>query len=227
MREFEKIEKVPAQLEQGLANRVLFSELRPWLTEFGKLGKRGKNALKLMEKFKHEAPEAFWISYVQNLMSAEDKKAYDAHRSGTMKLQPFYEKAMEDMSEAFYEQLTGKKSAVQRPIGSYPSVYTTQSKNMLDADSLSFYHSGVGQKTGDWIGLDLGKVMPIWEVDLKQGRNATDDVDYFDHAILECSADGQSWTPLVADLQKQYDIHWTGQGVQGRYVRLRLSLIHI
>ncbi len=221
MREFEKIEKVPAQLEQGLANRSLLSELRPWLTEFGKLGTRGKNALKLMEKFKHEAPEAFWISYVQNLMSAEDKKAYDAHRSGTMKLQPFYEKAMEDMSEAFYERLTGEKPAVQRPVGSYPSVYTTQGKNMLDADTLSFYHSGVGQKTGDWIGVDLGKVMPIWEVDLKQGRNATDDVDYFDHAILECSADGQTWHPLIADLRKQYDIRWTGQGVRGRFVRLR------
>ncbi len=221
MREFEKIEKVPAQLEQGLANRSLLSELRPWLTEFGKLGTRGKNALKLMEMFKHEAPEAFWNSYVRNLMSAEDKKAYDAHRSGTMKLQPFYEKAMEDMSEAFYERLTGEKPAVQRPVGSYPSVYTTQSKNMLDADTLSFYHSGVGQKTGDWIGVDLGKVMPIWEVDLKQGRNATDDVDYFDHAILECSADGQTWHPLIADLRKQYDIRWTGQGVRGRFVRLR------
>lgn len=221
MREFEKIEKVPAQLEQGLANRGLFRELRPWLTEFGKLGTRGKNALKLMEMFKHEAPEAFWNSYVRNLMSAEDKKAYDAHRSGTMKLQPFYEKAMEDMSEAFYERLTGEKPAVQRPVGSYPSVYTTQSKNMLDADTLSFYHSGVGQKTGDWIGVDLGKVMPIWEVDLKQGRNATDDVDYFDHAILEYSADGLSWHPLIADLRKQYDIRWTGQGVRGRFVRLR------
>ena len=221
MREFEKIEKVPAQLEQGLANRSLLSELRPWLTEFGKLGTRGKNALKLMEMFKHEAPEAFWNSYVRNLMSAEDKKAYDAHRSGTMKLQPFYEKAMEDMSEAFYERLTGEKPAVQRPVGSYPSVYTTQSKNMLDADTLSFYHSGIAQKTGDWIGVDLGKVMPIWEVDLKQGRNATDDVDYFDHAILECSADGQTWHPLIADLRKQYDIRWTGQGVRGRFVRLR------
>lgn len=221
MREFEKIEKVPAQLEQGLANRGLFSELRPWLTEFGKLGTRGKNALKLMEMFKHEAPEAFWNSYVRNLMSAEDKKAYDAHRSGTMKLQPFYEKAMEDMSEAFYERLTGEKPAVQRPVGSYPSAYTTQGKNMLDADTLSFYHSGVGQKTGDWIGVDLGKVMPIWEVDLKQGRNATDDVDYFDHAILEYSADGLSWHPLIADLRKQYDIRWTGQGVRGRFVRLR------
>lgn len=221
MREFEKIEKVPAQLEQGLANRGLLSELRPWLTEFGKLGTRGKNALKLMEMFKHEAPEAFWNSYVRNLMSAEDKKAYDAHRSGTMKLQPFYEKAMEDMSEAFYERLTGEKPAVQRPIGSYPSAYTTQGKNMLDADTLSFYHSGIAQKTGDWIGLDLGKVMPIWEVDLKQGRNATDDVDYFDHAILEYSADGLSWHPLVADLRKQYDIRWTGQGVRGRFVRLR------
>lgn len=221
MREFEKIEKVPAQLEQGLANRSLLSELRPWLTEFGKLGTRGKNALKLMEMFKHEAPEAFWNSYVRNLMSAEDKKAYDAHRSGTMKLQPFYEKAMEDMSEAFYERLTGEKPAVQRPIGSYPSAYTTQGKNMLDADTLSFYHSGIAQKTGDWIGVDLGKVMPIWEVDLKQGRNATDDVDYFDHAILECSADGQTWHPLIADLRKQYDIRWTGQGVRGRFVRLR------
>lgn len=77
---------------------------------------------------------------------------------------------------------------------------------MLDADPPSFYHPDITQKMGDWIRLDLGKVVPIWEVDLKQGRGVADGVGYFDHAILEYSADGQSWTLLVVDLRKQYDI---------------------
>lgn len=92
---------------------------------------------------------------------------------------------------------------------------------MFDNDSTTFYTSGIGQKDGDWIGVDLRDVRDVTEVSILQGRNSVDDVDYFDHAALECSVDGRTWVPLIGELTKQYVIHWQGEPVKARYVRLK------
>ena len=52
-REFEKIENVPAEIDKGCTNQNLMKELRPWLTEFGKLGTRGKRAVELPDRMIH------------------------------------------------------------------------------------------------------------------------------------------------------------------------------
>ena len=88
-KEFEKIENVPAEIEKGCTNQNLMKELRPWLTEFGKLGTRGKRAVELTRIYRTGQNDTlFWNKYIQNLMSKEDRKNYEAHKSGTMKLQP-------------------------------------------------------------------------------------------------------------------------------------------
>ena len=48
-----------------------------------------------------------------------------------------------------------------------------------------------------------------------------DDVDYFDHAVVEYSIDGKAWTPLTEELNKQYIVRWNGEPVKARYVRLK------
>ena len=45
--EFKKVESAPARLESSCKNAALINELHPWLTEFGKLGTRGKQAIEL------------------------------------------------------------------------------------------------------------------------------------------------------------------------------------
>lgn len=219
--EFEKIERVPAEMTANCENKALLAELNPWLIEFGKLGTRGKNALRLMDLYKKGDTEAFWETYVNNFMSPDDRKAYEAHRSGTMKLQPFYEMAMADLGEAFYQQVAGKKPFVCRAIGSYPNLKTVLSTLMFDNDTTSFYTSTVSQQTGEWVGVDLSELTPVNEIHILQGRNSVDDVDYYDHATLEYSVDGQSWKSLIEDMQKQYDVRWTGSPVYARYIRLR------
>ena len=222
LKEFEKVEKVPAEMEAGCTNKGLLKELNPWLQEFGKLGTRGKNAMMLIKQYEDGSDNnAFWNKYVENLMSEDDKKAYNAHKSGTMKLQPFYEHAMDDMAYGFYTKLAGKYPKVSRAISSFATIRSTSNKLMFDNDSTTFYTSGTAQKEGDWIGVDLGYVEDVKEVSILQGRNSVDDVDYFDHAVLECSADGKTWTALLPDLDKQYVIHWTGEPVKARYVRLK------
>lgn len=221
-KEFEKVEKAPEEMEKGCSNQALLEELRPWLEEFGKLGTRGKRAMELTRIYRSGQDNAdFWNKYVQNLMNKEDRKNYEAHKSGTMKLQPFYENAMDDMAYGFLMKLSGEAPMYYKGIGSFNNAKTTLSKLMFDNDSTTYYTSGISQKAGDWIGVDLGNIRDISEVSILQGRNSVDDVDYFDHAILECSEDGKTWKPLTKELEKQYVITWYGEPVKARYIRLK------
>ncbi len=220
-KEFEKIENTPNEFEGKCTNKALISELHPWLVEFGKLGNRGKKTLDLI-KFKEKGNEAeFWSAYVANLMSDDDKKAYSAHKSGTMKLQPFYENAMDDLITQFYFDITGDVPTSYKGIGSFNNLSTPLAKLMLDNDTTTFYTSGKGQDAGDWIGVYLGCVRIVSEIEILQGRNSTDDVDYFDNVILEYSKDGKSWKALTDSLKKQYVITWTGKPIEASYIRLK------
>ena len=219
--EFGKIEDVYVEMSEKCRNDALMRELHPWLKEFSKLGTRGRKALDLMRIYETKDNAAFWSAYVDNLMSPADRDAYEAHKSGTLKLQPFYENAMDDMVDGFYRRLTGWGPYSYTAVGSFPNSGTVSGKLMFDDDSTTFYTSAYGQQTGDWIGVDLGIVRGLREVYILQGRNSTDDVDYFDLATLEASKDNRLWYPLIDTIDHQYVIRWEGRGIDARYVRLR------
>lgn len=221
LHEFEKIERVPLIMEAKCDNKELLKELRPWLTEFGKLGTRGRKTLELIKLYEGDDDAALWSAYVENLMSEEQRKAYDAHKSGTMKLQPFYENAMDDIRDGFYTKITGHLPAAAKAIGSFNNLSTPLGKLMFDNDTTTYYTSGLPQRPDSWIGADLGCVRPVEEIDIRQGRNSTDDVDYFDHVILEYSADGKTWSPLSDSLRQTYIIRWSGAPIDARYIRLK------
>ena len=219
--EFDRVEKAPAAIEQGCINAGLLQELKPWLTEFNKLGTRGKRAIDLARIYREGKDDArFWAQYVQNLMTPEARAAYNAHKSGTMKLQPFYENLMDDMGDGFLTKMVGYQPQMYKGAGSFRNADKTIAKLMFDNDSTTFYTSGVSQRKDSWIGTDLGSVIDVKEIHILQGRNSVDDVDYLDHAALQYSTDGQNWTTLIDDMQKQYIIDWKGEPVKARYVRL-------
>lgn len=220
--EFDAITRVPAELEANMDNKLLLGELRPWLVEFGKLGQRGKRAIELKELIQEGNDSVFWGEYVANTMTPEKLAAFNAHKSGTMKLQPFYENAMSSLVGALYLRLTGKTPLMYKGVGTFANLSTNLDRNMLDGDTTTHYTSGESQKANDWIGLDLKEVRPLGAVNIRQGRNSVDDGDYFDLAIVEASADGHSWKALTDTLVKVYDISWTAtEPVEARYVRLR------
>lgn len=219
--EFQRIVEVPEKMEKGCDNALLLGELRPWLKEFGKLGQRGLRTLDLIKIYENGNDSTFWNAYVANLMTQADRDAYQAHKSGTMKLQPFYDNAMDDMLRAYFTKLTGTVPMMPKGVGSYANLSTTLNKLMLDNDLNTFYTSAYSQSAGDWIGVDLGEVRPVDEICIHQGRNDVDDVDYFDHAALECSVDGNNWTMLADSLKQTYVVNWEGEPVNARYVRLR------
>ena len=219
--EFEKITDVPAIIEKNCKNKTLVDEIRPWLEEFGKLGQRGLRTLELIKLYEKGDLSGFWNKYTENIMSATDIDNYNAHKSGTLKLQPFYENTMDDLSDKFYFAISGKKSSTVKGIGSFPNVYTTLGKLMFDKDSTTYYTSAASQGNGAWTGTDLGEITPVKEIRILQGRNSVDDVDYYDHAVLEYSTEGKEWTALIDNIKEQYIIEWKGEPVYARFVRLR------
>lgn len=108
-----------------------------------------------------------------------------------------------------------------RPIGTYRNLGDSMAQLMLDGKTDTYWTSGSGQGKGNWVGLDLREVRPVTEINIRQGRNDVDDVDFFDHAILEASKDGKTWTALTEPMKNQYVIEWKGEPVEARYVRLR------
>ena len=224
MEELKRIEALPAAMKP-MKNKALLNELQPWIVELGKLGTRCRKALEMLDKYMQSPEdkkfEGFWEAYVDNLMSFEAIEMYDAHRVGTMKLKPFYERVMDGLVSRYYEYLTGEKSSTLKACGTYNSLLAPQNKYMFDNDIETYYHSGEGQRTDHFVGADMGVVREVREIRIIQGRNSVDDVDYFDHCILEYSKDGKEWIALTEPMQGVYEIEWKGEPFEARYVGIR------
>lgn len=219
--DFAKVAETPAQIEAGCDNAQLLKEIKPWLIEFGKLGQRGLRTLDLIKTYEAGNDSTFWCKYLENVMTEAEREAYNAHKIGTLKLQPFCEKAMDDMLYDYFTKVSGRVPAIYHGVSSFANIRTIQSKLMLDNDTTTHYTSAAAQRPDSWIGIDLGEVVPVDQVNIRQGRNSVDDVDYFEHVVLEASADGKNWTALTDSLRNTYDIDWVGKPVDARYVRLK------
>lgn len=219
--EFKRIESAPAAIRKSCTNSQLLKELEPWLMEFEKLGARGLRTLDLIKIFEAGNDSVFMELYNANLMTDDDMADYEAHKVGTMKLQPFYENAMEEMFFAVCQRMTGKVPHIYRGIGSFSNLPSSKGKLMIDNNDSTYYASGISQKDGDWIGLDLRALRKVSGIEIKQGRNSVDDSDFFDHCIVEVSVDGETWKPLTQPIKDTYDINWQGEPVDARYIRLR------
>ena len=103
-------------------------------------------------------------------------------------------------------------------------VYSGNESNLTDGnDNTSVWyrtHTGDMTRVGDYIGLDLGKVIPVGKVHFVVGA---DNADKWTKYKLEYSIDNQEWTTF-----KEYDGKASGkdsidedlQGIEARYVRL-------
>lgn len=101
MTEFISIEAAPSEIASTEDNRV-YEDLRPWLEEFGKLGRRCRILLESIDLFDKGDIPGFWVRYANNMMSDRDMDAYRAHSSGIVRLQPYYERMVSALVDAFY-----------------------------------------------------------------------------------------------------------------------------
>lgn len=118
---FKSIEATPHAMS-STSNKALYEDLKPYLDEFGKLGARCRRIIECMNFYDKGDIPGFWSTYAANLMSDEDRKSYLAHPSGTTGLQPYYERMMTELAEAFdaaYKDKVGYTYAAGDGIGTY------------------------------------------------------------------------------------------------------------
>ena len=104
--EFRTIENAPSVI--AAADNVIYKDLKPWLDEFGKLGRRCRLLLESMDLFKKGNIPGFWTRYASNYMNDRDMDIYMAHPSGTARLQPYYERMVDELVDAFYHTYKDK-----------------------------------------------------------------------------------------------------------------------
>lgn len=98
MDEFQRIAAAPEAIRKGCRNAQLLKELEPWLVEFERLGRRGIAVMELIRDYKTISPEEFNERWQQAYMTAEQRRDYLAHKSGSLRLQPFIDTALDDLA---------------------------------------------------------------------------------------------------------------------------------
>ncbi len=98
MDEFQRIAAAPAAIRGGCTNAQLLVELEPWLIEFEKLGKRGIAVMELIRDYKTISPDEFNRRWNAAYMTADERREYLAHKSGSQRLQPFIDRALDDLA---------------------------------------------------------------------------------------------------------------------------------
>lgn len=216
--EFQKMSQAPAKMLNSGADQYLLEELKPWLVEFEKLGQRGMAAVELEKTYNSGDKATFWRNYLAGEMTPEQVKAYNAHKSGTLRMQPYITNTRARLALDFYEALAGEKIPVVTPITNFERRETLP--HMMDNRVDTHYYSWDAQNVGKWIGVDLGRTENVTNIVVDQGRKDGDN-DYFQRAILEYSVDSLAWTPITDTLRDVYNIRYNARPVQARYVRLR------
>ena len=95
-------------------------------------------------------------------------------------------------------------------------------ERMVDGDNSTYFFTGKVPQPGDYIGVDLRSLQPVYSVSVKMGTTSFPN-DYIAHAALEYSTDGVGWTGAgtftnTANVEATFPA-----GTQARYVRLRAT----
>ena len=126
--EFEKIAEVPSKMEK-CQSPALLESLEPWLNEFGRLGLRGVRTIECLNHYISGDVGAFWLSYMENQMSDQERESYETYSVGKQKLYPFYVNMMRELTDAFSVKLTGGK-----PLKNLASTLYVSTNAALDSD---------------------------------------------------------------------------------------------
>ena len=211
LEEFERIKNAPTILRNQLKNEKFLEEVSPYLDKTELYGKAGVAAVKMLLSQQAKEDEAAWD---QRLILQE---LFD--KAGEIP-----QKIAENVIPSFLREALAKNDewlgiTIARPIttlGTYENYVPT---NMIDGDPNTLYWSNEAVKFGDAVGIDLGEVLPVQNIELLMGSRDKPN-DYIKNGILEYSVDGDNWTMLTEAIN-QSEIKIETDGIQARYIRFR------
>lgn len=228
LEEYDNILAAVPDFRTNCSNTALVNELNPWLnslTEVAQAGKGALNAILAMQKGDLNGAWSYFAGASASLSKwatyptpqYPEKKA----KSGSRRLQPFASKLISYLNSSLLPLLNPEYDAFTPSIySSYSSADDANTKKMFDGDESTFTSWNVVQKENDYYGVDLGRVINVRDVTIVQGENDTHH-DRFHESVLEYSIDGQSWTPIIENINSSR-ITAENLDIRARYIRLRV-----
>ncbi len=216
--EFHKIKAAPKTILESGGNEYLIKEMEPWLLEFEKLGKRGVKALRLLKAYDNGDLATIWTHLLKVEMSKNEATSYNAHKSGTLKLQPFIDQVFNLALDTLNSEYFGNNIIEQSASSSFSN--TVALEKALDSDSKTYYYSQQVFGINSHFTIDLGEETEVKNILIEQGRH-DGDRDYFKGGVIEYSLDNQNWTPVIEFEDKSYSMSYNSTPFNAQYIRLR------
>ncbi|MPQ43212.1 beta-N-acetylglucosaminidase domain-containing protein [Clostridium tarantellae] len=229
--EFKAIKKAGRNILDNCKNEGLISEIELWLQSFEQLGIAGENIINSIIALKSDDYNGWWESYSKAKIALDEMKRIDSEnrqdqpqpgvKVASNAVTPFVKEMFKE-SEKMYTDLVYFEDVTKyelSPITSFSS--QNNINNMVDGDESTYYYAQELLEVGDYYGVDLGKIVPITEVKIVQGRNDNDH-DRFHKGILEYSIDGETWIAIGGE-RTGIKIEENNLDIQARYVRYRAT----
>lgn len=222
-----EIAAAPDVIREGLADNPIFlDEVDVWLRAQEHWAEAVSAGVDLLTAQAAGDGETAWLARREMLAARDAARALRddtlPHRNaapqvGTGVVDVFVSQALE-RSDAWL----GVSGARVTPMTNLPTYQDNVPERMLDGDLDTFFWSSRAVRTGDTVGVDLGAVREITRVSVAMAK-ATSPRDFMQHAVLEVSRDGTTWTQLGSfDEQPEISVD-APAGTEARFVRLRAT----
>ena len=132
MTEFQALSVLPDTLAK-CRDRAIYNEIRPWVIQAGRLGKRGVVTLECMRHYLESDQIAFLKSYVGTTLTEEERKAGAAYKFAFSNLSLFCDAMSAELASVFYKGMNG--AAVIR---SHEAVPGSMTFSALDGNLATF-----------------------------------------------------------------------------------------
>ncbi len=237
LQEFKDITAAIADFRANCANQSLVSELDPWLNSLDDLAAAGAAALESLIAMENNDASTGWEKLSVASQRYDTAYTYRAHPTD---LEGTYAKAGTKRLSGFISLIVNEAKNQLTPIlnpddtTANPSVYaviagTAQTddangKKMYDGDLSTAATWNQVAQAGDYYGLDLGRVVPVKDIEIIQG-STDNDHDIFWNGVLQYSEDGENWTEIEdAEVTlNSHQISVEGLEIKARYVRYYLT----
>lgn len=230
--EFEAIIEAVKGFKEKCENQDLIRELNPWLNSLNDIAISGKAVLNSILAIQDNQIDEAWQQFS---VAGKKLQTWDGYstiegevnkaKAGSKRIQPFVYKlvtyAKNNLTPLFDSNNIDFIPSFYSVLGGIRQVDNDQSEKIFDGDQSTFGQWNIVQKVNDYYGIDMGKVIPIENITIIQGKNDNDH-DYFHKAVLEYSINGVDFTQLGEQYDDTIKIEKDSLDIKARYIRLRL-----
>ena len=232
--EFVAILSAVEEFKNNCDNQKLVAELTPWLNSLRDLTTAGRDILDSAVALKTGDLSAAWeklssasAAYSTAYTYPVNAESTNPAKAGSKRIYPFVTTLISYVTNSLTPALNPDSTEVNPTafvkLGGAVQSDDANAKKMYDGDSATMASWNIVQEAGDYVGLDLGRVIKVTDVKIVQGETDTHH-DIFHDAVLQYSEDNKQWNEINAEVTLDgHVITAENLNINARYIRYYLK----